>query len=55
MFAIIHPNGHIMPMSLHYYKNDCISSFIYNTTMEWEEVKKLGWNCKKVNVNIQII
>lgn len=34
-------------------KQVCISVFLSDSNMTWKEVKKYGWRCEKVEVNIR--
>lgn len=54
LWIIQHPCGEIMPLSLKFGKKNCIDNWMQKT-MTWEEAKKLGWKCLKVNVNFEIL
>lgn len=48
------PSGYLIPQSIMYGKKYCIDAWL-DKTMTWQEAKKLGWRCLKVNVNFEIL
>lgn len=56
-FAIKEPKGEIRIDTIRYQRKDCILDFIENTRFGtdtnkelWEEDKKIGWRCVKVQI-----
>jgi len=53
MYAVVSKYGHIDTSTLQDKKQVCISVFLSDSNMTWKEVKKYGWRCEKVEVNIR--
>jgi len=54
-YAIVSESGIIDYNSIRLYKGKCISDFSINYTMKWEDIKKYGWRCKSVYVQVSEI
>jgi hypothetical protein len=51
MFAIVNKKAkYVRYYSLKWTKKDCISDFIGGSCLTWNETKKHGWTCIKVEV-----
>ncbi|CEJ71278.1 hypothetical protein BN1195_03623 [Chryseobacterium oranimense G311] len=55
MYIIQDPDGELVIMTLRHERKTCIANFMIGSAMTWEEAKKLGWKCLKVNVNFEIL
>lgn len=53
-YVIQHPCGEIIPYSIKSSRSLCINSWL-GDTITWDEAKKIGWKCLKVNVNFEIL
>jgi len=53
LWAIVDKNDNVYYSTLSRVKKECIGNFISRTSLTWEETKKYGWNCIKVDVQIQ--
>lgn len=53
MYVIIDLNGNVIPTSINYSKKYCIKNFLADSGITWIKAKKIGWQCKKVDVNIR--
>lgn len=53
-YVIQHPSGTIIPESINCQKNLCIKSW-FDGSITWDEAKKLGWKCLKVNLTFEIL
>ena len=53
MYVIIDLKGNVIPLSINYGRKYCIENFLCDSGVSWKEAKKIGWQCKKVNVSIQ--
>jgi len=53
-YIIQHPNGEIFPTSIRGTRKDCISKH-FGEIITWNEAKKLGWKCVKVNLIFEIL
>jgi len=51
---MISPSGSLIPQSIREWRKDCINAWLEEYAT-WEEAKKLGWKCLKVNVNFEIL
>ncbi|MBE4949929.1 hypothetical protein [Chryseobacterium culicis] len=54
-YLIQHPKGEILPHTMSFERRSCISNFLEGSSMTWNETRKLGWKCLKVNVNFEIL
>ncbi|EKT4550882.1 hypothetical protein JE952_002542 [Flavobacterium psychrophilum] len=52
MYIIVDKKGNELPYTLSYQKRMCTDAFIKDSNMTWAEIKKHGWKCVKVDVNI---
>ena len=52
MYIIVDEKGNGQTYSLSYQKKMCTDAFIKGSSMTWNEAKKHGWKCVKVDVNI---
>lgn len=55
MYVIIDKKKKPHLYSLRLGKKECISAFINGSSLSWDETKKFGWKCIKVDVFIQSI
>lgn len=53
MYIIVDKKGVGRISTLSYYKKDCISLFEDIFREKWLTLKKYGWKCEKVDVNIR--
>jgi len=50
-YCILEPNGKALKIcSIRNQKKDCIKDFITGTQFSWKELRKIGWNCIKINI-----
>jgi hypothetical protein len=52
MYIIVDKKGNGIIYSLSYQKKTCINSFIKGSNLTWNQTKKFGWKCMKVDVRI---
>lgn len=52
MYAIFSKMGDIMFYTLSEYRKDCIKTFFDGSGMTWDEAKKYGCSCSKVDVSV---
>jgi len=52
MYVIVDKKGNALQNTLSYLRKDAISEFLDGSTMTWNECKKYGWKCLKVDVII---
>jgi len=50
MWVLISKTGQIDYTTLSCYRKGAIKNFLQDTSMTWDECKKYGWRCIKVNV-----
>lgn len=53
MYIVIDKRGKADVSTLRYKKEDSILSFLSQTLFGWKQAKKLGWECKRVDVLIR--
>jgi len=51
-FAIVSKKGHIRLDSIRYSRSNCVEQFCLNQDESWKVLKKYGWNCKKIQVEV---
>jgi len=51
-YIIVDKAGHYLLHTISYQKKSCIDNFIDGGSMTWIELKKYGWKCVKVNIEI---
>jgi len=55
MYVIVDKRNNPHTNTLRFYRKDCISDFIgEDSEMNWDEAKRFGWKCIKVEVNIRM-
>lgn len=54
-YVMQNSQGEILPQTIHFQRKLCIDDFMEGSQMTWEEVKKHGWKCLKVNVTFEIL
>jgi len=52
VWVITHPSGEVNIATFAILKNECIYSFISGTNYKWPELRKIGWDCIKVDLSI---
>jgi len=52
MYIIVDRKGNGLPYTLSYQKKMCTDAFVKGSSLNWEQTKKHGWKCVKVDVNI---
>jgi len=52
MYIIVDKRGTGDISTLNYKKSDCISKFLSGSTISWNQAKKIGWKCEKVDATI---
>jgi len=51
-YIIVNQQGKYLPHTIRVQKKSCIDNFIDGSSMTWPEIKKHGWKCVKVNIEI---
>lgn len=54
MYIIVDKRGHGDVSTLNYFKTNCITNFLKGTNMRWNDARKYGWRCKKVDIIINL-
>ena len=52
MYAIFSPKEKILYHTMSEYKSISIKTFLKEIEMTWNEARKFGWSCSKVDVTV---